>query len=113
MVNFENGDYWILGPVNVISVNPLPVTVNGKYLHGSMINPKTDRNQGYNSDVPNYVSSLSVTFPKIVNPGESLVSTRSGTPPDYSDVWPDLSGVFWSSRIYSCIYQRRFSFDCA
>jgi len=37
---FANGDYWVVGPVNIIAIDP-PSTVDGsgRWMHGSMIDP--------------------------------------------------------------------------
>lgn len=87
---FANGDYWILGPVTVTSVSPEPSS--GR--NGSMINPITGTLQGYDNRIPDYVSSLSVSFPKTLQSGESLVSTESLTG---TDCHMDLMGICVSS----------------
>jgi hypothetical protein len=70
---FANGDYWVIGPVKVLSVAPRPAS--GR--HGSMINPVPSNSHGYDSRVSGYNSSLAVSYPVTLQPGESLVSTIS------------------------------------
>ena len=83
---FANGDYWIIGPVNIIEINPPSTEIDGRIKNGSMINPSpTNTSQGYDNTVPNntYDADLNVAFdvdagnPLTVMPGSSLVSTIS------------------------------------
>jgi len=95
---FANGDYWVVGPVTIISITPASVTSGGRIINGSMINPSptSGRTQGYDSDMygsynqpgdydPNLNAArpnnsiLSASNPLIVAPGSSLVSTISTT----------------------------------
>lgn len=48
---FANGDYWIVGPVKIIDIQPSSVVVNGRTINGSMINPSPEDGevQGYDS----------------------------------------------------------------
>ena len=85
-----NGDYWVVGPVTVKSVSPMPENRR----NGSMINPKPattwssndakqaydDRVAVYNSSkesVPSYDESLAVKYPITLSADKSLVSTIS------------------------------------
>jgi len=44
---FVTGDWWVVGPVNVIDIFPRPTNdPNMGYIHGSMINPATPTTQG-------------------------------------------------------------------
>jgi len=87
---FVNGDYWVVGPVSIISITPRSTESNGRTKHGSMINPTPllGTQQGYDSAMygayapqysPNLNKALDVskTNPLILNPGTSLVSTIS------------------------------------
>jgi hypothetical protein len=48
---FANGDYWVVGPVLVVGIDPPSVKVAGRTRNGSMLNPKagSDMTQGYDS----------------------------------------------------------------
>jgi hypothetical protein len=70
---YANGDYWVVGPVTVNSVTPAPST--GR--HGSVINPLSGGNQGYDDRVNGYTASLRAAFPLTLQPGQSLISTES------------------------------------
>lgn len=68
---FVNGDYWVVGPVTVISVSPIPSA--GR--NGSMINPGD--NQAYDSRAGKYQPAQAIAFPHLLQPGSSLISTIS------------------------------------
>ena len=91
---FANGDYWVVGPVTVININPASSEAGGRVINGSMINPspRLGSTQGYDSSMfgvygPNYNAglnaarpgnrALSSSNPLIVQPSSSLVSTIS------------------------------------
>ena len=93
---FANGDYWVVGPVTIISIQPASVELDDRTINGSMINPspKLGKTQGYDSAMyGRYASpgdfdpSLNVARPNgteisnnnplILQPGSSLVSTIS------------------------------------
>lgn len=82
---FANGDYWVVGPVKVIAIYPRSVTVNGRTINGSMINPVPGWDQGYDSAVTKciYKSELNVAIgvssstPLALSAGASLISTIS------------------------------------
>lgn len=83
---FANGDPWVVGPVTIVNIDPLCVIDDGATKHGSMINPSPNsKTVGYDSDLtgygvqPNYSEALNVarSFPLLVNPGSSLISTKS------------------------------------
>lgn len=48
---FANGDYWVIGPVTIIKIDPASVEVNGRIINGSMVNPspRLGQKQGYDS----------------------------------------------------------------
>ena len=70
---FVSGDFWVIGPVTLSSVSPAPLSGN----NGSMINPIPGGMQGLDSGAGRYDSSLSLTFPKVLNPGDALLSSIS------------------------------------
>lgn len=94
---FVNGDYWVVGPVTIIEINPLSdvVDVGGTWeRNGSMINPTRHDTQGYDSR-PTFGSfssannvgrpngnELSSGNPLVVQPGESLISSISESAPE-------------------------------
>lgn len=89
---FANGDYWVVGPVTIVGIDPPSVVVNGRTMNGSMVNPVVAQVQGYDSamydgaarffDAAMNVArpggnALSVDNPLRVAPGSSLVSSIS------------------------------------
>jgi hypothetical protein len=86
---FANGDYWVVGLVTIISIEPLSADVNGRTMNGAMVNPspKDGQTQGYDSAVnttssiydANYNVALNVSAenPLVLQPNSSLVSTIS------------------------------------
>lgn len=99
---FANGDHWVVGPVTITAIDPPSLTVEGRTLNGSMINPAIGVQQGYDSSRfgpaaydPNYEDALNVAAniasgtPLVVPPGSSLISTIShkeaGKRPQISD----------------------------
>jgi len=93
---FANGDYWVVGPVTIIGIDPPSISNDGRIINGSMINPspKLKTVHGYDSGMfggyarygkydpnlnvvrPNQ-QMLSESNPLVVSPGSSLVSTVS------------------------------------
>ena len=87
---FANGDYWVFGPVTIVSINPPSSQSGGRTINGSMLNPSPTQGetQGYDSAMydtygPYYNSALNVALnvsaqnPLSVPAGSSLVSTIS------------------------------------
>jgi len=92
---FINGDWWVVGPVKVLSVSPAPAegqtpgeehkSIYGtpatqpdtSMRNGSMIAAGPSGNQGFDSRLRNYKPELSVEFPVMVEPGQTLISTIS------------------------------------
>lgn len=92
---FVNGDYWIMGPVNITAISPQTGTTGSRSISGSMLNPmpSTANNgvrQGYDTYLDRYDASLNVAFgisasnPLSITSDASLVSVESlpqtGTP---------------------------------
>jgi len=78
--SFANGDYWIVGPINIIYIDPVSKNISGRVKNGSMLNPSPALgiNQGYDNTcvAVNYSSSHNVAFN--VSPSNSLtISTGS------------------------------------
>ena len=84
---FVTGDWWVVGPVTVVKVDPAPK--DGR--NGSMINPKSSPAQEFKQAYDNrcgaaasdktaaqfYDEKLAVKFPVVLNPAQSLVSAVS------------------------------------
>jgi len=102
---FANGDYWVVGPVKIVSVSPGPqeadslmepmriaftkkdlnqygdtdVRDDRRMRNGSMVNPVWSRYHGYDSGSIIYDESLTVKYPLTLKPDESLISSISNT----------------------------------
>lgn len=81
---YANGDWWVVGPVNVTAISPASVSVGGRTLHGSMVNPtpRLGERTGADSAILSpliYDASLNVglQLPLTLQPGQSLCSTVS------------------------------------
>jgi hypothetical protein len=91
---FANGDYWVLGPVTIIAIDPPSTDIDGRTMNGSMINPspKLRSWQGYDSAMygkygQRFDPNLNVGRPNnrdlsarnylVLQPHSSLVSTIS------------------------------------
>ena len=70
---FITGDYYVVGPVTIISVTPAPE--NGR--NGSMLNGITSYESGYDSRTIRYDEKLTIKPPITMKPGHSLISTIS------------------------------------
>jgi len=47
---FVNGDYWVAGPVTIVGITPASVDMGDRgIVHGSMLNPDVNWEQGYDS----------------------------------------------------------------
>ena len=84
---FVNGDYWVVKPVELISINPSSTMAStGRVVNGSEINPNpSGKTQGYDSSMRynKYDSLLNVGLgineknPLVIKEASSLVSTIS------------------------------------
>ncbi|MFA5173628.1 MAG: hypothetical protein WC438_00415 [Candidatus Pacearchaeota archaeon] len=73
---YANGDYWVVGPVNITQIEPEPVCDISNGRHGTMINPRFNNQQGYDARAPGY----NLTLCKVkasASPGDSVISTIS------------------------------------
>ncbi|WP_434417247.1 hypothetical protein [Nannocystis pusilla] len=68
---FVTGDWWVVGPVTIVSVDPAPA--EGR--NGSMLDPVGS--QDYDSRAGNHADGLRVSFPLAVEGTHSLVSSIS------------------------------------
>ena len=89
---FANGDYWVVGPLTLVGINPPSTEVDGRTINGSMVNPspKTGATQGYDSAMygsygpyydpaRNVALNVSPSHTLQLPSGSSLVSTISIT----------------------------------
>ncbi|MBN1816825.1 MAG: hypothetical protein JW828_05665, partial [Sedimentisphaerales bacterium] len=96
---YANGDYWIVGPVKIISIDPPYSVVNspienggtftGRIINGSTINPIPSNRQSYDSAADGWLpefcvnSNISNIHPLFIQvssiPIQSLISTKSTT----------------------------------
>ena len=93
---FVTGDYYVVGPAKVVSVDPKPrlgleikdeevdkeearrtKEAKNRLRNGSMVNPPTDVTSAYDSRMRDCKVALAVQFPLDLKPGDSLVSTVS------------------------------------
>jgi hypothetical protein len=94
---FANGDYWVVGPVTIIGINPPSTDASGRTMNGSMVNPSpANSRQGYDSGMTggntydaglNKALNLSAARPLVLPAGSSLVSTVSITA---GNSWPQI-----------------------
>lgn len=90
---FVTGDYWVLGPVEIVQISPPSVDLGGHIVNGSMVNPNTAVQQGYDSTMYaqwenglytpslNAAWGVSPTAPLVLPNGSSLISTISDPDP--------------------------------
>ena len=96
---FITGDWWVVGPVKIIKINPLPgpapsdakvnikndqwgntsLSNNNQMRNGSMIILRAGDEQGYDSRSEGYVAGAGIKLPLDLEPNRSLVSTISHT----------------------------------
>ena len=89
---FVNGDWFVVGPATIADITPQCTTVNGRVLHGAMINPDpSTRQHGYDTYmydggapqlyVPalNVVAALSPSNPLVLQPNQALIKSVSHT----------------------------------
>jgi len=91
---FCNGDYWVVGPVKIIAIDPPSLEQDGRVRNGSMLNVSSrlknkdgfDSSKGTAASV--YDASLNVALdvskekPLALAPGSSLISSISVEKPD-------------------------------
>lgn len=92
--HFANGDSWVVGPINVVSINPPSVDKDGRVMNGSMLNVSSrigakdgfDSSKGYAGS--DYDASLNVALgiskekPLTLPTNSSLISTVSVEKPN-------------------------------
>jgi hypothetical protein len=73
---YANGDYWVVGPVTVVSVTP---AFDGAH-HGWEANPSDPVAQGFDERIADFDASRVPALPYTAEPGESLVKGVSIRP---------------------------------
>ena len=95
---YANGDYWVAGPINIISITN-SLHTNGLLpsagLDGSMINPGTDAKQGYDNRLTSYQAPLNKS---LIN-GAPISSTNVLALPVNSSL---ISSVSWIAGEPGC-----------
>ncbi len=87
---FINGDWFVVGPAVLVAMTPPCVTVNGRVMHGAMINPiAATKAHGYDkalygpgnealySDALNVAMGLAPSAPRTLQPNQSLIKVIS------------------------------------
>ncbi|HRS13192.1 MAG TPA: hypothetical protein P5242_19150 [Sedimentisphaerales bacterium] len=71
---FANGDFYVIGPVTIISISPSGATQNG-----TMINPVSNTAQGFDSRSNHWDATTNIAddLPYTVPVGSSVISSRS------------------------------------
>jgi len=89
---FVTGDWWVVGPVTVINVNPAPTGSGASYRNGSMIDPIPGNvsaggdGQAYDGRNAQFNPAKAVSFPMTISPTKSLISTMSLLNFPYTDI---------------------------
>ncbi|GAB4158594.1 MAG: hypothetical protein Fur0037_26080 [Planctomycetota bacterium] len=84
---FCNGDWWVVGPVAIVSISPATAVSNGRTVNGSMVNPTPGQENGYDSQLAGYSDSrnaargVAPSNPLVLQPGTSLISAISQLDP--------------------------------
>jgi hypothetical protein len=89
---FVNGDWFVVGPVTLTGMLPACTTVNGRVLHGAMVDPDPSvRDHGYDGELYgagngalyhpalNVAAGLSAATPLLLQSNHSLVKVISNT----------------------------------
>ena len=107
---FISGDYWVVGPVNVTAIDPLP----GNGRNGSVLNiPAVQDQSGFDDRTPGnrFEETLMVSPPIQLIPGDSLASSISVAVPGQVDNWlregngEQSDSPVWSVSILTCLEQ--------
>ena len=92
---YVNGDYWVVGPVEIVEITPASVEQNGRVTNGSMVNPDPENGNVHGFDsAPRDTrydatmnaarpggNNLSASNPLVLEPESSLVSSISHPEP--------------------------------
>jgi hypothetical protein len=89
---FANGDYWVVGPVTIININPASVVTAGRTTNGSMLDPNSG--QGFDSAKSPYTAAKNVARPggKVVLENRVLTFDVNATDADGDPLVYDVVG---------------------
>jgi hypothetical protein len=62
---YANGDYWVVGPVNITAISPASTVAGGRVINGTEVNPQGGNSQGYDS----HQSDMQFSSSRNVAPG--------------------------------------------
>lgn len=101
---FVNGDHWVVGPVDIVDIDPASTDIASRTINGSMINPDpfiVADDQGFDSEISKYNvvfnaarpggNDLNGGNPLTVTAGKSLVSTISDPDPSERNQLEDMA----------------------
>ncbi len=89
---FVTGDYYVVGPVTIVSVSPAPTGTGDDFRNGSMLNPPTTRYSAYDGRFRNgFRQELAAEFPLQMKPGDSLISADSLEELQQNQVFPNTT----------------------
>lgn len=74
---FVTGDYYVVGPVTITRIDPVPTGEGKTFRHGSMLNPPTNTDQAYDGRIRGFVPAKVAKVPLTLKPGDSLLSSIS------------------------------------
>ncbi len=86
---FVTGDFYVVGPVTVVKIEPEATGTGQSFRNGSMLNPPTDSSQGYDGRMKGFRQDLAVKLPVSLKPGDSLVSTVSLEQKEQNQILPN------------------------
>ena len=95
---FINGDYWVIGPVDITSIDPPSTDVAGVIKNGSMLNPVAADDQAYDSRSAGYNAGKNMALdvdsenPLTITAASSLISCIS-LPEIVGKLWIDQAAV--------------------
>ena len=74
---FVTGDYFVIGPVTVVKIDPAPVGEGEAFRNGSMLNPPTNTDQAYDGRIRGFKPNLVAKAPLTLKANDSLLSSIS------------------------------------
>jgi hypothetical protein len=77
---FANGDWWVVGPVIIESIEPATLTDAAGLHNGWQVNPRVDGPQGFDERIGDFSDTLIPALPYVAQPGQSVVKAVSLDP---------------------------------
>jgi hypothetical protein len=92
---FANRDFWVVGPVKIIGINPPSTLISGRIKNGSMVNPAPGNgSQGYDNSMPynTYNAALNVAADRSAGNPLVLAAARPGdaSGPSFLPAWSSM-----------------------